>query len=657
MCYRIVDHPKTMKLHLLKAEILTSIRRWRVLFGILLFPLYISAQSLQLQLPSETVPDGTTVTMPITVAGFDSIVSMQLSINWDTDVAAYVDFELAALPLLAIGDFQADQGELRLSWFDNTGNGRSLPDGTVIANLRFTAMGEPGDFTTVDFTGTPLEVQIFRATGTPGIFTPVDFDPLHGRIAIEAPLGFSIVSSDVSCFGAADGSATVSLAVNPDEYTLSWSGPAGFTATGLMLNNLNGGAYQLTITDGDGTVVFTYDLLIEEAESPLSLETLLITDSECEAPTGALISGAMGGTPPYQYLLNGISSTTGDYQDLAAGNYLLQVIDAADCTITVDTMVSAPDAPVIDLPAMLDLCEDTLSLSAGVEGTYEWSTGATTESILVSIPGTYGLTVTNATNCSATASVEVMPGALPMALLENDFLETCPGDSLQLSVSGGERYNWFMGQSSLSAVDIPNPLAFPDTTTQYLVEVANSCGADTLDFSLQVYEVLASAGRDTCIAPGDAAQLMAIGGIFYKWADNIFPVSDPNIGNPMVSPEDSTTYTVTITDINGCETVDDVTVLVANDPVTSIIAYNLITPNNDGFNDALEFGEISKFGSNSLKVYNRWGDLVYQKLNYQSDDDRFIGLFNGKRLPAGNYFYVLAFRQGEIRQTLTIVWE
>ena len=97
--------------------------------------------------------------------------------------------------------------------------------------------------------------------------------------------------------------------------------------------------------------------------------------------------------------------------------------------------------------------------------------------------------------------------------------------------------------------------------------------------------------------------------------------------------------------------------LVANDPVTSITPYNLITPNGDGFNDELEFGEISKFGSNSLKVYNRWGDLVYQKLNYQSDEDRFVGLFNGQRLPAGNYFYVLAFRQGEIRQTLTIVWE
>ena len=588
---------------------------------------------------------------------FDSIVSLQVSINWNTAVATYVDFELDALPLLAIGDFQADQGELRLSWFDNTGNGRTLPDGTVIANLRFTAMGEAGDFTNVDFTGMPLEIQVFRATGVPNIFDPVDFEPNQGRIAIEAPLGFNIASTDVSCFGEADGSAIVSLDVNPDEYTLTWTGPNGFMATGLILNNLSGGLYQLTITDNDGAVVFTYDLTIGEATSALALETLLITDAECEAPTGSLISEATGGMPPYQYLLNGFSNETGDYQGLAAGNYQLQVIDAEDCSITIDTMVTAPDAPVIDLPSTLDLCEDVLTISAGAEGTYEWSTGVMTETITVNVAGTYSLTVTNAANCSATASVEVVPGMMPVASLDNDFLETCPRDSLQLSVSGGDSYTWLMGQGTLTATDISNPMAFPDTTTQYQVEVANSCGADTLDFSLLVYEILASAGPDTCIAPGDAAQLMAIGGIFYEWADSPFPVSDPDIGNPMVSPEDSTTYTVTITDINGCVTIDDVTVLVANDPVTSIIPYNLITPNDDGFNDALEFGEISKFGANSLKVYNRWGDLVYQRLNYQSDEDRFTGLFNGKRLPAGNYFYVLAFRQGEIRQTLTLVWE
>ncbi len=66
---------------------------------------------------------------------------------------------------------------------------------------------------------------------------------------------------------------------------------------------------------------------------------------------------------------------------------------------------------------------------------------------------------------------------------------------------------------------------------------------------------------------------------------------------------------------------------------------------------------IEKFGINTLKVYNRWGDLVYQKINYQKDDDRFDGTRKGKPLPAGNYYYVLSFREKEYKQTLTILRE
>lgn len=104
---------------------------------------------------------------------------------------------------------------------------------------------------------------------------------------------------------------------------------------------------------------------------------------------------------------------------------------------------------------------------------------------------------------------------------------------------------------------------------------------------------------------------MVIGGIFYEWVENFFFVSDVSIGNFIVSLEDSIIYMVMIIDINGCVMVDDVIVLVVNDFVMSIMFYNLIIFNGDGFNDELEFGEISKFGFNLFKVYNCWGDFVY----------------------------------------------
>lgn len=475
----------------------------------------ITAQTLHLSLPQVNVDDGQAITLPLTVGDFDSIVSVQLSINWNTEIAVFDSFSLAALPLLAVGDFQAEQGELRISWFDNTGNGRSLEEGTVIANLSFTAMGDIGDFTDLLFTDSPLEIQVFKATSTPGVFNPVALEPTTGRITIgEAPsIGFMIDIQDVSCVGAADGSLTVSLEVNPDEYTIEWQGPDDFEASSYALEGLAGGDYSLIIRDVDGQEVFNYNLTLLEASNP------------------------------------------------------------------------------------------------------------------------------------------------PIALLETDFPEICPGDSLQLKLSGGVFYQWLEGQDFLTDATIADPFAFPDTTTSFVVQAGNACGFDTLSFDVMVFEVFATAGQDTCIGPGTELRLNANGGIFYQWIDETSTLNVTNIRNPIASPKDSTTYRVIITDINDCITEDEITVLVANNPAEIVVAYDLISPNGDGKNDVLDFDSISKFGPNSLKVYNRWGDLIYQKTNYQSDEERFDGTFKNEPLPAGNYFYVLTFQQGTIKQTLTIIRE
>ena len=100
-----------------------------------------------------------------------------------------------------------------------------------------------------------------------------------------------------------------------------------------------------------------------------------------------------------------------------------------------------------------------------------------------------------------------------------------------------------------------------------------------------------------------------------------------------------------------CEVVDWVKVLVASDPAQFVKRINMISPNGDGKNDVLEFKDIEKYGSNTLTVYNRWGDVIFQKINYQSDAIRFDGTYKGLDLPAGTYYYVLAFNTGEIKQT------
>ncbi len=629
---------------------------WSLLAGLITIPLW--GQTLHFSLPEETVANGEIVQMPLTVADFDSIVSIQFSINWDVSIATYQDFQLDALSLLAVGDFQASAGELRISWFDNTGNGRTLADGTTIAVFTFSAVGDPGETTTLPITDNPLEIQLFKATNEPGIFEPVALAQDTGRISIAAPLGFSVTAEDVSCFGEVDGFAQVSLDVDTADYVLNWLGPNDFTATGYMQEGLAPGTYQLTLVDLDGNDAFLFDLDIEEPDGPLIIDNIGTTETDCNTPTGSATISVSGGTPPYAYQLGEQISATGEFENLPAGTYAVEVSDGGNCQVEDELTIIAPDAPQLDLPDTLRFCvAEELVIRPEAVGNYEWSTGATTDTLVVTEEGAYSLTVSNAAECSVSDTVEVVITDEVEAMLETDELELCPGDSLQLMVSGGVSYEWIGTTAGLSATDVADPLATPDTSITYQVMVSNACGEEVIEVPILVYEITATAGLDTCVAPGDMAQLDAKGGVFYLWEDNRYPVSDPEIPNPMVSPEDSSTYQVRIIDINGCVTEDEVTVLVANNPVASILAVNLITPNGDGLNDVLEFGNISKFGTNSLKVYNRWGNLVYNKLNYQSDEERFDGRYEDEPLPAGNYFYVLAFRQGAVQQTLTIIRE
>ncbi|GJM33131.1 MAG: hypothetical protein DHS20C18_21320 [Saprospiraceae bacterium] len=616
----------------------------------------LNGQSLRLSLPQESVSSGESVRLDITTEGFDSIVSMQFSINWDQTVLEYLSHEPVDLNTVAIGDFQADQGELRLSWFGPGGEGVSLPDGSSIVAIHFNAIGNTGDSTTVAITDNPLAIQIFQESDTPGFFDSVMLVQDTGLVRIVEAGEFTYQVNSVSCNGGANGSIQTSIA-NANEYTYSWTGPEGFTSDTADINNLISGTYSLTVTDIDGAVIFSETITILQPP-PLELNNLELTEADCTVGDGAASFTITGGTSPYTYDIGDGPANEPSFSELNPGDYFLTVTDGNNCLLIDTFTITSTNGPQIDLGEDLVLCGgESQELNPGQHSSYLWSNGATTPTLTVSTPGIYSVTVTNALNCEASAQVNVMNSPNATVVVENDFLDLCMGDSLQLVISGGDTYRWIDPTNTLSALEIPNPIAFPEATTMYTVIAENSCNADTADLEVIVFPVLATAGQDTCIAEGGVVKFAAQGGVIYEWAQATYPVSDTSIPDPVAEPLDSTLYMVSITDINGCVLQDSVIVLVASDPVSSIKAYNLITPNGDGKNDVLEFTSLSKFGENSLKIYNRWGDLIFQKVNYQSDDERFDGNYKNQPLPAGNYYYVLAFRSGEIKQKLTIIRE
>ena len=92
----------------------------------------------------------------------------------------------------------------------------------------------------------------------------------------------------------------------------------------------------------------------------------------------------------------------------------------------------------------------------------------------------------------------------------------------------------------------------------------------------------------------------------------------------------------------------DVTILI--DVIGEIIAFNGVSPNNDGFNDHFQIQNIQFLEpNNTVIIYNRWGDKVFEMNNYNPDqsESRFEGRQNsGKELPSGVYFYKVEFSTG-----------
>jgi hypothetical protein len=239
------------------------------------------------------------------------------------------------------------------------------------------------------------------------------------------------------------------------------------------------------------------------------------------------------------------------------GTYSVIVTNA--CGTTSDTVsVEMITVPFVDLGDDVQICQnDVVILDADSNAvTYQWSTGAITPSIIVSLPGNYSVAATN--ECGTTTDqVNVSVIAAPTVELGNNF-GICPGETVSLTASTPNAiYEWSTGATTESiAVDAPGV---------YWVNVTTSCGV--LSDQVFVYDgtIELNAGEDVQLCQGESANLMATGANTYQW-------SNGQSGSIIdVSPTETTTYSVSASNVYGCEAEDEVVVYVNTTPEFPVI--------------------------------------------------------------------------------------
>ena len=617
---------------------------------------FAKAQSITFTLPDTIVQRNEFIKVPILVEKFKNLTSIQFTLTWNSQVLEYVNATSDVLDNVAFGSSQTDNGFLFVSWFISTAEPLSFETSVAAFVVEFQAIGALGDSSEVFIGDTPLDFVVTQSNQSEDLFLSLD-DGL-GMVRIEENTILQVTNTigNVDCFGASNGFIDLTI-VPSDGVSVNWTGPSGFQSNEEDLSGLSPGSYIYRIENMDNEVLSQDTLLVKGPEEALVVENIFIENNDCDDSNHEVEIQVMGGSPPYIYTLGSNIQAKPSFSNLSSGSFELIITDSIGCQIESSLEIS----PVIPLEVSLGVDRticigDTLELEIGNFSSYNWSTGSNASSLKVFEGGSYAVTVTDEDGCSASDSVLVTATNDTRLEVDQSTFMACPEEEVTLAVKGSTEVVWIDTSNTLTINDPLSPIAKPIFPTNYLVVGEGKCNQDTVSVFIDVLEAMGTAGPDTCIGFGDEWELQAEGGISYEWQPTNFPVSNPSIANPIVQPDFTTIFAVQITDENNCTYIDSVKIVVATDP-EEVRMVNLITPNGDGKNDFLVIPGIVKFGTNTLRVFNRWGNVVYQKVNYMHDEERFDGTFHSKPLPVGNYYYVLSFRTKQFKQTLTIIRE
>jgi gliding motility-associated-like protein len=391
-----------------------------------------------------------------------------------------------------------------------------------------------------------------------------------------ATVSGSITSqTNVSCFGASNGSVTVagSGGVTPYEYSLN----AGPYLTSGTFGSLSAGTYTVTVRDA---VLSTVDVSITISQPASALAGVITSQTNVlcfNSNTGSVSVAGSGGVSPYVYKLgSGSYQASGTFGSLTAGSYTVTVQDANLCTFNVLVTISQPAATL---------------------------TGPITTQTNVSCFG----------STNGSVSISGSGGTAP-------YMYNLNGGAFQASgtFSGlaGASYTVTVQDANLCTVNVPVTISEPAALSISSTSVSASCPGVT-DGSISL-----------TITGGTQPYLVI-------W-------SDGTLTNDRLNIKDGT-YSVVVTDKNGCAASLDIVVsVVGTDQCVEIPT--IITPNNDGFNDTWQIKNIDLFPNAEVFVFTRWGKLVFHSKNLSAN--QWDGTFNGTQLPTDSYHYILHLNDG-----------
>jgi gliding motility-associated-like protein len=375
--------------------------------------------------------------------------------------------------------------------------------------------------------------------------------------------------------GGNNGSATANPSGGTSPYSYSWNTvPVQNTQTAT---GLTAGTYTCTITDANGcttTVAATVG-----STGGITASITSVSNVTCNGGNnGSATATPSGGTGPYNYVWTPSGGNAATGTPLAAGNYTCTITDANGCIATVSVVITQPPVITATQSQVNILCNGSCTgvatvVPAGGNGTYSYSwapsggSGASASSLCA---GTYTCTISSPAGCSITQSFTItQPPALTAS--GTHVNELCNGGNNGTATAtpaggtGPYTYSWNTTpvQNTQTATGL--------TAGSYTCTVtdANSC-TTTVTFTItqpSPVTVSISTTPSTCGNPNGSATATGSGGVGpYTYSWNTSPVQPISAATGLLPGS----YTVTVTDANGCSTTGVANVTNTGGPAASI---------------------------------------------------------------------------------------
>jgi len=453
---------------------------------------------------------------------------------------------------------------------------------------------------------------------------------------------------DASCFNTCDGSAQATGSggpTDPSQYSYEWS--SGFTSVGPS-------STANDLCPGEAFVVLTSDMCVDtfflEILAPDAIANTLVDSvaPRCFGDSdGALEVLASGGNGNFTYEWQNGSQNARN-TDLTAGTYIVEITDNLNCSLSDTITLNEPDSLIAlfeadnilnpSCPGEVDgMLTVTVTGGNGPGYSYEWQDNVSQNDEASGLDiGTYQVRVVDGNGCSDTTSATLFTNPPITFLLPQADTPACNGEIVLYqidSIAGGGGGPYQYQGPGTGFVDLGQAVPLNEGSQTLTIIDGNGCTVDTM------IEVPTREAITITLAPnyeirlGESLQLFpSVTGPFpitnYQWSPSE-GLSCVDCANPEVTPGGNTTYTLIVTDANGC-TATAITNVRTNTQ-RDIYIPNVFSPNGDEINDVFQvFSGPGVSRINSFMIFDRWGGLMWEGRNLLPSGEGSPG-WNGKR--------------------------